>query len=50
MWGELHRIGETAIRHHRSEFDQPHIGEEEPRKVRSGIEPHQPTVEEAMRR
>jgi hypothetical protein len=42
--GELHRIRETAIGHHRSEFDQPRIGEEEPWRTRSGIEPHQPAT------
>jgi hypothetical protein len=33
--GELHRVCETAIGHHRSEFDQPRIGEES----RGGREP-----------
>ena len=31
--GELHRICETAIRHHRAEFDQTFIGKEEPRRA-----------------
>jgi hypothetical protein len=50
MWGKLQGISETAIRHHRSEFDQPRIGEEESWRVRSSIEPHQPAIQEATRR
>jgi hypothetical protein len=48
--GELHRICETAIRHHRAEFDQPSIGKEEPWRVRIGIEPHQSTIQQTARR
>jgi hypothetical protein len=44
--GELHEICETAIGHHRAEFNQPRIGEEEPWRARSG----KPAVQQTARR
>jgi hypothetical protein len=47
---ELHRLCKTAIRLHRAQFDEPFMGEEQLGRARSRIQPHQLTIQEALRR
>ncbi len=38
------RIGEAAVRHHRAQFGQSRLSEQQPRPASAGFEPHQPAL------
>jgi hypothetical protein len=43
------RIGEGAVHHHHPQRRQPSLGEEQPRKMATGIKPHHATCHQSLR-
>jgi hypothetical protein len=46
--GELFRVGEAAVHHHRPQRDQARLGEEQPWQVSSGIKPHEAALDQPL--
>src|SRR5271165_5564752 len=46
--GELFRVGEPAVRHHRAQLGEPRLGKEQPRRASARIEAHQPPFQKPL--